>query len=133
MDYRYKRTIADFDLELLNREIETFCAGDKQLSSGLFIIQLVIEELVTNIIKYGSRAAKEESIEIRLRNENGKVILTISDDTDAFNPLDAAEPDVTLPAEEREIGGLGLFLIRKKVQSITYEHKNGLNIVEVVC
>lgn len=132
MDYRYKRTITDFDLELLNREIESFCAGNKQLSSGLFTIQLVIEELVTNIIKYGSRAVKEESIEVRLRIGNGKVILTISDDTEAFNPLEAEEPDVTLPVEERKIGGLGLFLIRKKVQSITYEYMNGLNIMEVV-
>lgn len=131
-DYRYTSIIADFDLQLLNEEIESFCIGNKQ-AAALFTIQLVIEELVTNIIKYGSRAAKEESIEIRLRNENGQVILTIADNTEAFNPLEAEEPDITLPAEERKIGGLGLFLIRKKVRSITYEYKNGLNIVEVVC
>jgi anti-sigma regulatory factor (Ser/Thr protein kinase) len=134
MDYRYKKTIADFDLELLNGEIESFCGENGEIPPGtLFTAQLVIEELVTNIVKYGSRGAKEKSIEIRLRDENGKIILTISDDTDAFNPLEAEEPDVTLPAEEREAGGLGIFLVRKKVRSITYEYKNGLNTVEVIC
>ena len=132
MEYQYKRTIADFDIELLNREIEAICPENELLAARLFTIQMIIEELVTNIIKYGGKSGKDESIEIRFHIENEKVILIISDNTDAFNPLEAEEPDITLSAEERKIGGLGLFLVRKKVQSISYEYRDGMNIVKAV-
>lgn len=47
MDYQYKSSIAGFDFEVLNGEIEAFCAGDEFLSSRLFSLQLIIEELFT--------------------------------------------------------------------------------------
>ena len=132
MDYHYKRTLAEFNLELLNREMEALCEKKELLSTKLFTIQLIIEELVTNIVKYGRQTGTENSIEIEIHTENGKIVLIISDDTDIFNPLMAEEPDTTLSAEERNIGGLGLFLVRKKVQSLSYENTNGLNIVRAV-
>ncbi len=133
-EYRYKSTIAGFDVELLNRETEFFCASDEQLLSKLFTIQLVLEELVTNIIKYGSKKEieNEETIEAKLCIGNGKVVLTVSDNTEAFNPLDAEVPDITLPVQERKIGGLGLLLIQKLVQSISYDRKDGWNIVKAI-
>ena len=132
MAYHYKRTLAEFNLELLNREIETLCEKNELLSTKLFTIQLIIEELVTNILKYGEQTGTDNSIEIEIHTEKGKIVLKISDDTDIFNPLMAEEPDTTLSAEERDIGGLGLFLVRKKVQSLSYENTNGLNIVRAV-
>lgn len=132
MNYQYKKAIADFNLEILNMEIEAICEKNELLSAKLFTIQLIIEELVTNIIKYGSKTAKDKSVEIEIHTEDGKIILTISDNTDAFNPLTIEDPDTTLSAEERDIGGLGLFLVRKKVQSLSYENNNGMNIVRAV-
>ena len=132
MNYHYKKTLADFHLETLNKEIDAFCEENELLSSKLFTIQLIIEELVTKIIKYGNKTGEDKNVEVQIQIEEGKIILTIADNTDAFNPLTAEDPDITLSAEERNIGGLGLFLVRKKVQSLFYENKNGMNIVRAV-
>lgn len=132
MHYNYSKTLADFNLETLNMEIEALCEKNDLSASKLFTIQLIIEELVTNIIKYGNKTGEDKSLEVEIQIEEGKIILTITDNTDAFNPLTAEDPDVTLSAEERNIGGLGLFLVRKKVQSLFYENKNGMNIVRAV-
>lgn len=132
MNYQYKKTLADFQLETLNMEIEVLCEENELLSTKLFTVQLIIEELVTNIIKYGSKTGEDKNVEVEIQIEEGKLVLTISDNTDPFNPLTAEDPDITLSAEERNIGGLGLFLVRKKVQSLFYENKNGLNIVRAV-
>lgn len=132
MEYQYKKTIADFNFEMLNAEIEALCENNQYLSAKLFTIQLIIEELVTNIIKYGEKAGLDKWVKIEVHMESGKISLTISDNTDRFNPLTVEEPDITLSAEERDIGGLGLFLVRKKVESLTYENRNGLNILKAV-
>ncbi|NLO41268.1 MAG: ATP-binding protein [Ruminiclostridium sp.] len=132
MEYQHKKAIADFDMKLLNAEIEALCAENELLSARQFTIELILEELVTNIIKYGSKTRKNGMIEIRLLIENEKVVLVIADNTNAFNPLEVDTPDISLSAEERKIGGLGLFLVRKKVQSISYEYRDGMNIVEAI-
>lgn len=132
MEYQHKKAIADFDMKLLNAEIEALCAENELLSARQFTIELILEELVTNIIKYGSKTPKNGMIEIRLLIENEKVVLVIADNTNAFNPLEVDTPDISLSAEERKIGGLGLFLVRKKVQSISYEYRDGMNIVEAI-
>jgi len=112
-------------------EIEAFCENN-ELSTKLFSIQLIIEELVTNIIKYGGKSGTDPSIEVEIYLDKGSIVLVISDNTDPFNPLAIEDPDITLSAEERVIGGLGLFLVRKKVKSLSYENKNGMNIVRAV-
>jgi serine/threonine-protein kinase RsbW len=55
--------------------------------------------------------------------------LRISDNTAAFNPLEIKTPNAELPIEERNIGGLGLVLVKQKTKSISYEYVNGFNIV----
>ncbi|MBP7174696.1 MAG: ATP-binding protein [Thermoclostridium sp.] len=132
MEYQYKKAISDFDMKLLNAEIEALCADNELLSARQFTIELILEELITNIIKYGSKAGTDGMIEVRLLIEKDRVILVIADNTDAFNPLDVDAPDISLSAEERKIGGLGIFLVRKKVQSISYEYSDGMNIVKSV-
>ena len=49
-----------------------------------------------------------------------------------YNPLEASEPDTTLSAEEREIGGLGIFIVKKMTESMEYEYKDGNNILTLV-
>jgi len=132
MDYHYKKSLAEFNLEDLNRDIEALSENSDLLLSKVLTIQLIIEELVTNIMKYGRKIGRDQSIEIELNTERGKIVLIIADNTDSFNPLLVEEPDTTQSAEERDMGGLGLFLVRKKVESLSYENKNGMNIVRAV-
>lgn len=130
MRYHYRKTIADFDLEVLNFEVEAFCNRNEVPAGKLFSIQLIIEELITNIIKYGKRGNKDEVIEIEIINQAHEILLIITDNSSVFNPLEVAEPDTGQPVEERDIGGLGLYLVRKKVKSLYYENKNGFNFLK---
>ena len=58
-------------------------------------------------------------------------VITFIDSGTPFDPLQKADPDVTLDAEEREIGGLGIFLVKKSMDEITYEYKDGHNILRI--
>ncbi|MDD3894887.1 MAG: ATP-binding protein [Syntrophomonadaceae bacterium] len=130
MTYHYKKALAEFNLEEMNTGIEIFCEQNKVAANKLFAIQLIIEELVSNIIKYGSSARADEIISIELVSAADLITLTIQDNSNAFNPLKSNEPDIALSAEERDPGGLGLFLVRKKVRSLSYEYKDGVNTVK---
>jgi anti-sigma regulatory factor (Ser/Thr protein kinase) len=129
MIYRHKKIIREFDLETMNGEIEAFCERNQVPVAKLFSIQLIIEELVTNIIKYGKSEGSDETVEVELKIEAEEITLTISDNSTAFNPLQAGTPDLTLSAEERGMGGLGLYLVRQKVKSLNYENRDGFNIL----
>ena len=61
----------------------------------------------------------------------GTAVITFMDWGMPFNPLEIKEPDVTLPAEERSIGGLGIFLVKKTMDDIRYEFRNGMNILRI--
>lgn len=127
MIYSHKKTIDEFDLEIMNIEIEAFCERNEVPFNKLFSIQLIIEELVTNIIKYGKSDRANEIIKVEIKIAGEDITLTISDNSTAFNPLESDVPDTGMSAEERSIGGLGLFLVRQKVKSLSYENKNGFN------
>lgn len=127
--YSYTETAGSFDFQTVNSEIEAFCEQNDLPPDKLFAIQLILEELVTNIIKHGSSSAKTENIVITLSVNGDLITLAIRDNARAFNPLEAAEPDTGRSLEERDIGGLGLFLVRKKVKSLAYEYKDGCNNV----
>ena len=88
---------------------------------------LVIEELVTNCIKYGYDDSAEHIIEIELKLSANEMKLTVTDDGHPFNPLELPEPDTNLPVEDRPIGGLGIHLLRKMSDHIDYVRDDGKN------
>jgi len=92
-----------------------------------YVAHLVIEELITNCIKYGYDDADEHSIEIVLKLSANELVLTVSDDGHPFNPLAVPEPDTTLPVEDRPIGGLGIHLLRKMSDHMEYERQGTQN------
>ena len=130
--YRLILALTELDTDVLSEEVEKWSRENSLSFEARYTLLMTIEELVTNIVKYGVRTGPKPFVEIEIREENGEVVLTVSDNTAAFDPLAMADPDVTQPAEERKIGGLGLFLIRKKVASIDYEFRNGLNVVRAI-
>jgi anti-sigma regulatory factor (Ser/Thr protein kinase) len=88
---------------------------------------LAIEEFATNSIKYGYDDTEEHLIEVNLSLSNGELVLTILDDGRAFNPLEAPEPKVSLPVEDRPVGGLGIYLVRKLSDRMQYAREGGKN------
>ena len=95
----------------------------------LFALQIIVEELVTNVIDYGGVPAGEEAARVELSSENGGLVICIADRGKAYNPLLREDPDTTLPAEERPIGGLGVHFCKKLTEAQHYEYRDGRNIL----
>ena len=97
----------------------------------VFQMDLVVEEAVTNIIKHGYRE-DNGSISINAEIDNEKITFSISDHAKPFNPLSIPPPDIDLNLDERQIGGLGVHLIRSMMTEVGYEYKDGVNTLHMV-
>ena len=91
-------------------------------------INIVIDEIFGNICHY---AYKDSVGAVTVRVESGNtpkaVFLTFTDNGIPYNPLDTEDPDITLSSEERKIGGLGIYLVKKNMDEIKYEYVNQQN------
>jgi anti-sigma regulatory factor (Ser/Thr protein kinase) len=90
-------------------------------------VGIVIDELFANICSY----ADTDDVVIRVK-AGDCITLEFEDGGKPYNPLTAEAPDVTLSAEEREIGGLGVFMVKKLMDSAEYRHENGRNILTLI-
>ena len=95
-------------------------------------INLALEEAVSNVMLYAYPKNKSGQVLVEAEKSPGKVIFTISDSGIPFDPTRQEEPDITQSAEERPIGGLGIFLVRQIMDSIAYERKDNRNILTLV-
>ena len=91
-------------------------------------LELVSEELYTNIFSY-AYPENEGKIEVIIMKETGSLTLIFRDNGIPYNPLENPDPDVTLPPENRDIGGLGIYMVKSTVDEIDYEYKNECNIL----
>lgn len=94
-----------------------------------YFVRLAIEELATNWIKYGCSETQEHLMTFDLRHTAERMILKVTDNGALFNPLDALIPSTDLPLEERDLGGIGILLLRKMADQMSYEHRDGMNIL----
>jgi len=92
-------------------------------------IELASDEILTNIISYAYPEEKGDITVICESDQDGALLVQIIDTGLPFNPLEAGEPDLSLGVQEREMGGLGVFLARKMVDDIQYRRQEGRNIV----
>ena len=94
-------------------------------------IDLSVEEIYVNIANYAYGGGKGDA-QISIENNDGNVKIVFSDSGTPYNPLEKPDPDTTLSSEERQIGGLGVFLVKKNMDDVTYEHKNGKNVLTMI-
>lgn len=99
-------------------------AGCSMKTSTQFLI--CVEEMFVNVAHY-AYGGKPGSVDITFGSEGGKLYVTLADEGIAFNPLAKDDPDITLPAEEREIGGLGIFMVKQSMDEVEYERKDNKN------
>ena len=110
--------------DFIHQQIEDLCTDMKLLMQ----IDLAVEEIFVNIAHYAyAPQTGEATIICNLNKETREMQIIFSDSGKPFNPLDRDEPDVTLPAEERGIGGLGIFLTKKYMDEVSYEYSGGKN------
>ncbi|MBR7061205.1 MAG: ATP-binding protein [Eubacterium sp.] len=94
-------------------------------------IDLSVEEIFVNIANYAYGDETGEA-EIQLSKTGNAVSIVFIDSGIPYNPLEKEDPDTTLSAEERKIGGLGIFLVKKNMNDVLYEYKNGQNILTLI-
>lgn len=90
-------------------------------------IQLAIEEAVVNVINYAYPKDKECEAYLDVSKKDNAVYFVLSDTGVPFDPTAKSDPDLTLSADERPIGGLGIFLVKQIMNEVTYEYSDGKN------
>jgi anti-sigma regulatory factor (Ser/Thr protein kinase) len=95
-------------------------------------INLAIDELFSNIANYAyNPETGPATVRVEVTKEPLEVLITFIDEGVAYDPLAKDDPDITLSAEERKIGGLGIFLVKKSMDEVNYEYENGRNILSI--
>ncbi|MFC1853279.1 ATP-binding protein [candidate division CSSED10-310 bacterium] len=123
------------EIHRLHTFAEEFCTPFSVSPSALNMINLSLEEVVTNVISYGYDDDKEHTIIIKLTMEDQPAsqrwLLTIEvwDDGLPFDATAQATPDISKPLDEREIGGLGIHLVRTFMETFEYRRQNMFNVV----
>lgn len=114
--------------EFVNEQLEALdCPMKAQIQ-----IDVAIDELFSNIARY-AYAPGTGTVTVRVASEEGAAVVSVSfvDQGMPFDPLAAEDPDTSLSAEEREIGGLGIFMVKKTMDEVSYEYKDGQNVLTI--
>ena len=119
------------ELDGVNQTLREFGQRHGLASKVIHDLNLAMEEILTNIISYGYTDNREHEVKVRLSAQLGEVSVEIEDDGQPFNPLEAPEPDITKPLEERKIGGLGIHLVRKLMDSLEYKRQGERNLLTI--
>ena len=121
--------MADKNITIINQvtQLEYLAHALEQISGEWNIpmkialnLNLVLEELVTNIIFYGYEDKDEHEININLSYKNNTIKVQIEDDGRQFDPLQVPEPDIEKTVEDRKIGGLGIHFVRTIMDDVNY-------------
>ena len=95
-------------------------------------IDIAIDELFSNIAHYAYRPEiGQATVRVEAVEDPHAVIITFMDSGTPYNPFAKADPNTTLSAEDREIGGLGIYMVKKSMDGMTYEYKDGQNILSI--
>lgn len=95
-------------------------------------LNVAVDEIYSNIVKYGyGDNGGPVKLQFILRNDPSTLFIRFADNGIPYNPLNFEEPDTTLSAEDRKIGGLGIFIVKKTMDDIKYKYENGQNILTI--
>ena len=128
-------------LELTNRvtdvsRLETFLKkiGEKlSLSSSMvFQLNIALEEVVSNVMLYAFPRHESHTFQLTFQLSAGQLVFTLTDDGIPFNPTEVPGIDLSVPAEERPVGGLGVFLARMLMDEVNYRREDDKNILTLI-
>ncbi len=95
-------------------------------------IDIAIDELFGNIAHYAyNPEVGPATVRVEVVEEPLSVVITFIDNGVPYDPLKKDDPDITLSAEERVIGGLGIYMVKKTMDEISYEYNDGQNILKI--
>ena len=95
-------------------------------------IDIAIDELFSNIAYYAYNPdVGPATVRVEVVEDPMAVVITFIDNGVPYDPLAREDPDTTLSAEERDLGGLGIYMVKKSMDEVTYEYKDGQNILKI--
>lgn len=95
-------------------------------------VSLAVEEIYVNIANYAyNPEVGPATIQVEVHEEPMEVLITFMDKGKPYDPLAKEDPDITLSADDREIGGLGIFMVKQTMDDVHYEYANGSNILKI--
>ena len=128
LDVVAKTENLDVVTDFVNEQLEAAGCPMKILMQ----IDLAVEEIFVNIANYAySPQEGPATVRVQTDSEKSTVDITFIDHGVPYDPLAKQDPDVTLSAEQRAIGGLGIFMVKKSMDDVTYEYRDGHNILTI--
>ncbi|HAK94106.1 MAG TPA: ATP-binding protein [Planctomycetes bacterium] len=119
------------DVGRANRSLEEFLESRAVDAQATFAATVVLEEILTNILKYAYEDGGPHEVRIGAEIDARELVLQIADDGRPFDILAAPAPDFDRPVECRDAGGLGIHLVRALAQRVEYRRAGGRNVVTV--
>lgn len=116
-------------LEDVRRFVDNRLDGSRIEQGALFDLKLAIDEVFTNIVKYGLRNQESGKVSIEIEDKENQIQVVIEDSGEEFNPLDIAKPELNAPLEKREPGGMGIFLVKQLMDDVQYCRVEGRNVL----
>lgn len=121
------------EIERIHTAVEILAEAEDWEPGLVFQIKLVVEEIGTNIVKYGYDEDGDSDIRITLTSEADTLTMEIIDDGKPYDPFtEAPPPDLDSSVPERPIGGLGVYLVQKLMDGAHYRREDGRNIVTLI-
>lgn len=119
-------------LEQIALDADAFCAESGADSAAAFALNLCLEEVFANCASYGCGLDPKQKIEISLSARGGEIFAEVSDSARAFDPLtQAPSPDLSADADSRSVGGLGVFLVKKYMDEVSYRREGAKNVLSM--
>ena len=119
------------EIERLSKAVAEFGEKNNLSSEVIYDVRLALEEVVSNIINYGFEDNYEHQISIEMNLQGETLTMKIKDDGKPFNPLEVKNTNLEKPFDEREIGGMGIYIVRKLMDKILYKREEGNNVLQL--
>lgn len=108
-------------------------AADHELSAGVRrSVSVALDELLANTLSHGRLGSDASSVTVEMELDQERVTVIVTDDGPPFDPFGRDAPDTTLSVEERSVGGLGIHLVRQLMDNVSYQRREGRNVVILV-
>jgi anti-sigma regulatory factor (Ser/Thr protein kinase) len=120
------------EVERLQHKISQFSELHGVGKRSQHAFNLALDELVTNIVRHGYSDQEPHEIKVEISLAGTALSATITDDGKAFNPADHPAVDCTKPIQERQLGGLGIHLVRSLITRIDYKREDGKNVLTIL-
>lgn len=117
------------EIDRFQGQFADFAAAQGISTTTIQKVQVVFEDLLSNIVFYAYADDKVHEIEISMNASAKFLKITVVDDGLPFNPLEAEKPDTTLELQKRDIGGLGIHLVLNLMDEVTYERRGDRNVI----